>query len=69
MTPLEPALHSPGDDLSVGTGIEVRDRFCASWSHGFEIAERTPDGYRVLRVSDRYVLPSEFVAGDVRRPT
>jgi hypothetical protein len=63
---MEPALRLAHGEFSVGTPIEVRDRFCASWSRGFEITERTPDGYRIRRVSDRYVLPGEFVTRDVR---
>jgi hypothetical protein len=53
--------------LSVGTGVEVLNSFCAAWSAGFEVAEATPSGYRVRRLSDRYVLPVEFVAHEVRQ--
>jgi len=53
--------------LSVGTDVEVRNRFCATWSRGFEVAESTGDGYRLRRQSDRYVLPAEFRANEVRR--
>jgi hypothetical protein len=52
--------------LSVGTGVEVLNSFCAAWSGGFEVAEATPRGYRVRRVSDRYVLPVEFAAAAIR---
>jgi hypothetical protein len=52
--------------LSVGTGVEVLNSFCSAWSSGFEVAEATPRGYLVRRVSDRYVLPVEFVHDDVR---
>ncbi len=59
---------NPGrEDFSVGTPIEVRDRFCALWNRGFEIAERTHGGYRIRRMSDRYVLPGEFVRHEVRQ--
>jgi hypothetical protein len=53
--------------LAVGTDVEVRNRFCAAWSRGFEVAEATGDGYRLRRQSDRYVLPAEFRANEVRR--
>ena len=62
------AMHGarPRAALSVGTGVEVLNSFCAAWSGGFEVAETTPRGYLVRRVSDRYVLPVEFVADEVR---
>ena len=53
--------------LSVGTAVEVRNDFVASWTRGFEIAAATDEGYRVRRCSDRYVLPAEFEAQQVRR--
>jgi hypothetical protein len=53
--------------LSIGTDVEVRNRFCASWSRGFEVAETTNAGYRLRRQSDHYVLPAEFTANEVRR--
>jgi hypothetical protein len=56
----------PRAALSVGTGVEVLNSFCAAWSGGFEVAETTSRGYLVRRVSDRYVLPVEFVAEEVR---
>ena len=54
-------------DFGVGTRVEVRDRFCSSWSRGFEVAATTDRGYILRRVSDRYVLPIEFDAGEVCR--
>lgn len=60
-----------GDDetgpsgITVGTRVEVRDRFGAQWNRGFEVVDTTEDGYIVARVSDRYVLPAEFAARDV----
>ena len=59
--------HSSRHDCAVGTSIEVRSRFREAWSRGFEVAEATQDGYWVRRLSDRYVLPVEFVGSDVRR--
>jgi len=53
--------------LDVGTRVAVRNRYQGWWGNGFEIAERTDDGYRVRRESDGYVLPGDFSAHDVRR--
>ncbi len=53
--------------LNIGTDVEVRNHFCASWSRGFEVAETTSHGYRLRRQSDRYVLPAEFTPNEVRR--
>lgn len=61
---LDPALRPT---LAEGTAVEVRNRFCAAWSDGFEVAEATRAGYRVRRRSDRYVLPAEFLPTEVRR--
>lgn len=64
-----PSPHdsAPGHDYPIGTPIEVRDRYCAAWSRGFEVASATRDGYHVRRLSDRYVLPTQFLTGEVRR--
>jgi hypothetical protein len=60
-------MESPGKPvLSVGTRVEVRDRFCAAWNAGFEIAAATRRAYRVRRLSDAYVLPVEFDVIDLR---
>jgi hypothetical protein len=59
--------HSSSADLAIGTSIEVRGHFRGEWSHGFAVAETTHHGYRVRRVSDRYVLPVEFSGHEVRR--
>ncbi len=59
--------HSPRADFSVGTAVEVRGQFRGEWSRGFEVAEATHDGYWLRRLSDRYVLPVEFLGHDVRR--
>ena len=50
-----------------GTRVEVRRRFDAAWAHGFEVAELTPAGYRLRRLSDGELLPVDFDADDVRR--
>jgi hypothetical protein len=64
---LDPPMRTAPATLAVGTSVEVRNRFCAAWSGGFEVAEATGSGYRLLRRSDRYVLPVEFTATEVRR--
>jgi hypothetical protein len=58
--------HSSRSRLPTGTVVEVRDRFRGSWSHGFTIAGSAINGYWIRRSSDRYVLPTMFVDGDVR---
>jgi hypothetical protein len=55
------------DDLPTGTRVEVRTRYEGLWSKGFEVAQTTDDGYWLRRESDRYLLPTTFLAGDVRR--
>lgn len=52
--------------LAVGTKVDVRRRFDGSWTAGFEVAEALPNAYRLRRVSDGTVLPSEFGLEDVR---
>ena len=52
--------------LPIGTRVEVRSRYHGSWSDGFEIEERTEEGYWLRRESDRYLLPSPFIADDIR---
>jgi hypothetical protein len=56
-----------GDDVETGTKVEVRSRFDQSWARGFEVAERTDRGYRIKRLSDGMVLPTEFSDDDVRQ--
>ena len=50
----------------IGTRVEVRSRYHGSWSEGFEIEQTARDGHWLRRESDRYLLPSPFVADDVR---
>ncbi len=59
--------HSDAPAFTVGTEVEVRGHFRGDWSRGFEVAAATHDGYWVRRLSDRYVLPSEFMGRDIRR--
>ena len=52
--------------LSAGTRVDVRNRFDSAWATGFEIVESGPNGYRLLRLRDRCVLPFVFRHADVR---
>jgi hypothetical protein len=54
------------DEVSAGTRVEVVNRFTASWSRGFVVAEVLDGGYRVERLSDGCVLPVVFTWEDVR---
>ncbi len=53
--------------LRPGTRVEVRKRFDASWTRGFEVAEAVEDGYLIRRMSDNHLLPVSFAVDDVRR--
>lgn len=53
--------------LKPGIPVEVRSRFDHRWCRGFEVAEVTAEGYRLLRLSDMTTLPVEFSVDDVRR--
>jgi len=55
-----------GGRMPPGTRVEVRSRFDATWASGFVVADAQPTGYFVRRVSDGAVLPSQFVADDLR---
>ena len=52
--------------IAIGMRVDVRNRFVGSWSHGFEVAERVENGYRVRRLSDNTVLPDVFPVDEVR---
>jgi hypothetical protein len=52
--------------LTSGTRVEVCNRFCRSWSRGFEVIEATRDGYRLRRCSDGYDLPGAFSRDEIR---
>jgi len=53
-----------------GTRVEVRSRFEAAWSRGFEVAERVETGaasrYKLRRRSDNSILPVLFEENDLR---
>ncbi len=55
------------EELEPGTRVEVRSRFDQRWTGGFEVAGSCTQGYRVRRLSDGSVLPSEFAPDEVRR--
>ncbi|MGH9184515.1 MAG: hypothetical protein ACRD0U_01660 [Acidimicrobiales bacterium] len=57
----------PSETLPPGTRVEVRRRFDAGWSKGFEVAGAYEEGYRIRRLSDGVVLPVEFEPDHVRR--
>jgi hypothetical protein len=62
----EPA--SDWGSLAPGTDVEVRTAFEREWARGFQVEERTDDGYRLRRRSDGALLPVVFPFDDVRRP-
>jgi len=51
--------------LPVGEQVDVWCRSYRSWVAGFEIAEVTPDGYVIRRLSDGSILPVVFPADEV----
>ena len=59
-------VRAVADALEAGDRVEVRRRFDAQWARGFEIVERTEQGYRVRRQSDGEVLPVVFSEEEVR---
>jgi hypothetical protein len=61
-----PQTRSGPELLGAGTAVDVRSRYLGTWSRGFEVAEIVGDTYRVRRLSDGSVLPSEFACDDVR---
>jgi hypothetical protein len=61
------AAAESGESLEAGMRVEVRRRFDQHWARGFEIVEASENGYRLRRLSDGIVLPTEFSAEDVRR--
>ena len=62
------AVNPADDTFEPGAAIEVRNRFDGRWSKGFEISAVSPEGYRVLRLSDGRELPTLFDPSDIRRP-
>jgi hypothetical protein len=58
--------EAAGNGLEPGTKVDVRSRFDARWSHGFEVAESVTGGYRIRRLSDGALLPIDFPSSEVR---
>jgi hypothetical protein len=52
--------------LAPGTRVEVRSRFRRDWVRGFEVAAPDGGGYRLRRLSDRFILPVVFAHTDIR---
>ena len=56
--------------MKIGAKVEVRNRFEASWSRGFEVAEiieaQLGLEYKIKRRSDGSLLPSLFPEEDLR---
>ena len=65
--PAAPGTPEPPRLLEPGTRVDVRDRFQGRWTHGFVVAEATPESYRLRRLSDNSVLPGVFAHDSVRR--
>lgn len=62
-----PSTVRPGSPaLVAGTRVCVRNRFLGDWSGGFEVYEVLDAGYRIVRITDRYVLPEIFELDEVR---
>jgi hypothetical protein len=60
----DPNARTP---LAPGAKVDVRNRYQGTWVRGFEVAEATPDGYRIRRLSDGSILGELFSRDDVRR--
>lgn len=60
------AIFPDRESLHPGAHVEVRNRFTAAWSRGFELVEIVDGGYKIRRLSDGSVLPTVFLPEDVR---
>jgi hypothetical protein len=62
--------RSYDEGVRPGTRVEVRSRFEAAWTRGFEVVERVEEvpepRYKLRRRSDGSVLPVLFEADDLR---
>jgi hypothetical protein len=52
--------------LPTGTEVEVLSRYEGRWTTGFAVEAVHPDGYRLRRHSDGYVLPVAIPTPHVR---
>ena len=57
---------TPDMSVSPGNKVEVCSRFRRVWVSGFEVVDVESDGYRLRRLSDKWVLPTVFPSADVR---
>ena len=62
---LAPSMH-----LVPGAAVAVRSSYEGAWCSGYEIADIVEDslgvsGYRLLRLSDRAVLPAVFPVSEI----
>jgi len=66
--PVAEPLHRSGviGAMEPGTAVEVWNRSLGCFTAGFQLAEWTPQGWRIRRLSDGAILPVEFSAGDLR---
>ena len=64
VTPTSQSVDLPR--LRPGTEVEVRSSL-STWSVGFRVAQVGIRGYRLRRLSDGQVLPTEFGFDRVRR--
>jgi hypothetical protein len=53
--------------LRPGTRVEVKMTFDQTYARGFEVIDRTDEGYRLRRLSDGTELPAVFADTDVRK--
>jgi hypothetical protein len=55
-------------DMTVRPGerVEVCSRFRRVWVSGFEVVDVLDEGYRLRRLSDRWILPALFPSDEVR---
>lgn len=54
------------ESLAVGDPVEVQTRSHDTWSRGFVVERREPEGYLVRRTSDHFVLPLTFDPAELR---
>lgn len=63
-TSRDETAFEPG--LASGAPVEVRNDFDGTWSGGFQVQASYAEGYSLLRLSDRTVLPRVFIPAVIR---
>lgn len=53
--------------LTVGSSVDVKNRYIGTWSSGFEVAALVEAGYMIRRLSDRSILPGVLGFDEVRQ--